>query len=236
MENLETIIHNLRFWEDLCIQKDSNKIARTLNQGVGFYFCIPHEMSDLIRKEKKIRLMEEVETCYHAYVGISKEGTLKYYMIHSIYDTEYQFDEGVIRSHIIECDISDNYNGADNEISDEEARRLIGNWKNFHQAWIPLQTVSKDGMYRAFTIPDSDIPVNKELKGFFALKENLNKGEKEVLNFTADLVFSDLENRVVLNGEAFSDLARPVPPFKKGTARAHENFYLLNCPVPNEHL
>lgn len=233
-ESLETIIQNLQSWKDLCLSQDADKIAKTLNQGVGFYFKIPQEMQEQIREAKKLRSSDDIFTCYHAYVGVSSDGILKYYMIHSNYDTEEQFEKG-IRPYIFECKISNNYHGADQDISDEEARRLIGNWKKFHPIWIPLQTISEVGMYRAFTVPDDDIPLNEELKGFFALKENLS--EDQVLpNFSGDLVICDLDNQT-LNGTTFSDLARPVPPFKKGTVTAYENFYLMTCPVvTNESL
>lgn len=227
-ENLETIMQNLQFWKDLCDNKDSKIIAKTLGQGVGFYFLIPKEAKDQIHAEKKKRSLTNDETCYHAYAGVSKEGVLNYYLIHSVHDTEEQYEKG-IRPYIIECKISDNYDGADNAISNAEARLLIDNWKNYHEEWIPSQTASSDGMYRAFSIPDEDIPTDELLKGFFGLK-----GDTSTFSFDADLVFTDLKNELV-HSETFSDLARPVPPFKPGVD-ASENFFLLTCPVPDEYL
>jgi hypothetical protein len=236
MESLETIIQNIQTWKNLCGSKTIEKFAQTFHGAIGIHFMIPPEMNSSIDEQKKM-LPPGENDYYHAYPGITDDGELKYYMIHAIYDTEEYFERGILE-YIVECKIlrfGEHLVGS--PISPAEADRLIGNWEKKHKEWIPKQTDSIDGMYRAIAIPEADIPDDKPLIGFFALKENLNGIEQEQdSNLIADLVFWDLKHQAFLNREIYYDLARPVPPFKKGSALAEENFYLLTCPVPNEHL
>lgn len=233
-ENLETIIQNLRNWKDLCDSKDAERMTGILNQGIGFYFFVPGEHHVFTRGSEQMTSSEE-PSFYHIYPGLSREGTLHYYLIHALHDTEKQFEKG-IRPYIIECKLTNDYQGFDNRIEDKEAKRLIGNWQEYRKDWIAFQTRSETGMYLAFTVPDSDIPEGMDLKCFFALKETTSpEGVSRFLDLSADLVFSDLQDQVIVRGEAFSDLARPVPPFKSGI-EARENFFLLSLVEVDEYL
>jgi hypothetical protein len=235
MENLETIIQNIQAWRNLCTNKRIEQFSQTFKGVIGVHFMVSSEMNSSIGEQKNV-LPPDEKAYYHAYPGISEDGELKYYMIHALYDTEEYFEKGILE-YIVECKIlrlGEQLIGS--PISPAEANRLIGNWEKNHKEWIPKQTDSTYGMYRAFAIPEADIPQEKPLIGFFALKENLNGIEQEDSNLVADLVFWDLKYQTFLHSESYYDLARPVPPFKKGSALAEENFYLLTCPVSNEHL
>lgn len=218
MENLETIIHNILSWKDLCILKKYDEMITAFEGAIGFRFMLDPEIN---------KIPHELGTRYHAYVGINN-GKLKYYLINSSFDTEEQFkDERDFWKCIIQTEVIYKSQNSELPIPDGAADRLIGNWQNNYEPWIHGPVNCKYGGLRGFTIPESDVPVNTPLIAFFAMS-----GDDEE-TFQADLVFWNLKyEEVVLHGETFSDLARPVPPFKKGSITAVENFYLMTCPVP----
>lgn len=222
MESLETIIHNILSWKDLCILKKYDEMVMAFDGAIGFRFIIDPQVN---------KIPGESETRYHAYVGINN-GRLKYYLINSLFDTEEQFrDEKEFWKCIIQTEILYKYQNAEPPISNEDADRLIGNWQENYETWISGPINREYGGFRAFTVPDSDVPAETPLIAFFAMS-----GDAEE-DFQADLVFWNLKYREVTpNSETFSDLARPVPPFKKGSFTAADNFYLLTCPVPCQSL
>ena len=228
--NLETIIQNIHNWKDLRDHCDSAKFVSLFEQGIGFYFTFP--------KDKDYELVfdsvEEGENCFHAYAGCSDKGELVFYLIHSSRDTKEQFEKGDIENYIVPCEITKDgtINGPE-EIPSSEAQKLIQNWKDNHIDWINKQANSKDGFYQAFFIPEVDIQRGVKLKAYFALKPSEDPDPE--VPFQADLIISDMKNSVVSPANTFTDLARPVPPFKPGVL-SKDSYFLLECTVKDDYI
>lgn len=235
-ESPETIIQSLYRWEEIRNGNDPGKVIELFANVKEFRFQVPKGDEPII-----------TDDWYHIYFGVlNEEGrdALKLYIIPASCDTKESYSEGKLFPGIIPCNPL--MNPDENEIPRNEAMALILNWEVNHKMWIHGQAGGEYGMVcQAFAVPGEDLPAGEPLRCFFALK-NTGNSSSRALNYAADLVFTNKQGELLYHPkegsaaapvEKYYDLARPVPPFKKGTVTAREYFFLLALlPVLNEHL
>lgn len=83
------------------------------------------------------------------------------------------------------------------ELSAREAISRIVDWRINRNSWIDTQAALTDGIFSAFAVPSTYMPINNQYTAMFSLKTVRNKKY-------ADLI-------MISNG--FYNIVRPIPPF-----------------------
>lgn len=211
---LETILNSIRLWNEVRKEDSSKALEILFDQGNGFSFAVTGLEASLRESDETV----------HAYAGVH-EGLLKYFIIDSKFDTKEQNDspEGIL-PYISVCDVK-YYPFPDNTAGDtityRQASDLVSNWEEYKTEWLKQRVRIPDGIYQAFDIPYDDVVFQVGDTAFFGLK---NDRVDEKL-YTADLVIVSQgpDGESLFN---YSDLVRPVPPFKFGDL-SRQKFFLL---------
>lgn len=194
-----TIKQCIQNW--ISIRENATLINEKFEQGNSFKYTRPSYFNPL----------EET----HVYPGIS-EGDLVFFVIPAEYDSPAYENE--IADYTVMCRAGFNVGGgSDHEITEAEAQARMWAWENYHEAWVPLQIATVDGIFEAFSVAGQDFE-SEEVVMTLGLKQSL----EEKQTFLADLVVTNEKKNVYV----YDDYVQPVPPFS-ATALSN-SFYLLS--------
>lgn len=198
------IIESIGKWDD--IRNNNTALIANFNEKSSFLFDFPSYGSS--------------STYIHAYPGIYNDA-LYFFLIPSAYDTATYKDN--FSSYVTVCQVVKRSTVptsttistiTTSRITQTEGDLRIGTWDSEYDNWIPGQTATTDGIFKAFAIPVESFEVAKSQVNM-ALKSNTS-GPK-----TADLV---IVNKNATN-TYYDNFTKPVPPF--GAATPLSSFYLL---------
>lgn len=189
---LQKIIESIKEWNLLIKYEKTDLILSLLEQGDYFNY----EIQD-IENSKNI----------HIYPGITEE-KLHFYCIPCEFDSEKYKD--TIANYIKQCNVYKSIQNS-NEITEEEALKRIQNWKTYLKEWLPKQSHTTNGIFKAYIVPTEDLLNSDKVFAYFALKNNQSDTQ-----FSADLILKKENNK-------YYDTVRPVPPFDP-----IDNLFLLN--------
>lgn len=177
---------------------ESEKLIAHLEQGNCFTY-------------DNITYTEESEFI-HAYPGIHDE-KLYFFVIPDAYDKpEYA---STFSDYVQACPVLWSLLGT-HTIPDLEAEIRITRWIEQYKTWVPKQTASAIGMFKAFNIPADDFE-SQECLATLGLQIGGVEGVK-----TADLIIANANDKSIVQ---FDDFSEPVPPFS--AAAAASSFYLM---------
>lgn len=189
---LQKIVESIKEWNLLIKHGKTDLILSLLEQGDYFIYEIRN-----VEKSKNI----------HVYPGVTEE-KLYFYCIPCEFDSEEYKD--TIVTYIEQCHVYKSVQNS-NEITEEDALKRIQNWRTHLKEWLPKQSHTTDGIFKAYIVPTEDLINSDKVLAYFALKNNLSDSQ-----FSADLIFKKKNN-------TYYDTVRPVPPFDP-----FDNLFLLD--------
>ena len=191
-----TIKQSIANWQ--AIRQNNPKLIGYLSQGNCFDYNFP-------------RTQSLTSSYIHAYPGIYLE-KLYFFMIPSAYDNAATTN---IAQYVTVCPVITG--NTSNRIPQSVAKARMQLWNANYQAWVPVQTSTTNGIFKAFALETQDFEVIPT-KVNFGLKAIAGAA---IVNYEADLIVTNVDGTQTY----YDDFARPVPPYSPSTLES--SFYLM---------